>query len=68
MQIQLNVSYNYINKEHSLPHWLYDTGRFIEIIKFVANHFPLNDSHLSPQKLLAETELISMRLRSGKKI
>lgn len=30
------------------------------IIKFVANHFPLNDSHLSPYKLLAETKLISI--------
>lgn len=33
------------------------------IIKFVANHFPLNDSHLSPYKLLAETKLISICLR-----
>lgn len=30
------------------------------IIKFVANHFPLNDSHLSAlrRRLLAETKLI----------
>lgn len=41
----------------------YKNGRFMVIIKFVANHFPLNDSHLSPYKLLAETKLISICLR-----
>lgn len=37
------------------------------IIKFVANHFPLNDSHLSAlrRRLLAETKLIFVCLRQN---